>query len=57
MTHMNYSDDGDRHFERSRTEDLGEPRLLMVHQRDSNAQDNEMSASVTAAISEHRVRH
>ena len=31
MTHMNYSDDGDRHFERSHTEDLGEPRLLMVN--------------------------
>jgi len=56
---MNYSDDGDRHFERSNTEDLGEPRLRMVHMRDSttNMQEHEMNASVTAAISEHRVRH
>ena len=60
MTHMNYSDDGDRHYERRKTEDLNEPsRLLIANQRDSNMQqvDHEMSASVTAAISEHRVRH
>lgn len=59
MAHINYSDDGDRNFERSHTEDLGLAQLLNVNQRNSttNVYEREMSASVTAAISEHRIRH
>ena len=59
MAHINYSDDGDRNFERSHTEDLALAQLLNVNQRNSttNVYEREMSASVTAAISEHRMRH